>query len=352
MYKVLKDLSLTRHRVESMGKVKTFLDSIERNSKDTKNSYHLGLGHFQNYLGHYSERYPSITIETILQHLAKNEIDVYELLDGFVSYLLRMPLETRFSITTIMLCLSAVRLYLGYYDIDVIPSKFKRRVKMPRLLREDEEPIDATDIRKILLACNNRRLKTIILVLASSAMRAREALAIRLRDIDFTVSPTKIHVRKEFCKTRVSRDIYISDEATSYLNQWIDWKYRDKGKGNEEWTKKKVPNDLVFGVYSTSGKPSPYNIYIKILGEFEKLLTIAGMDERKETVKRRRKITLHSMRRHAKSVISNQVNQDYSELILGHAKSPYYTLKESERREIYATKVMRYLTFLDYSALE
>jgi hypothetical protein len=39
-------------------------------------------------------------------------------------------------------------------------------------------------------------------------------------------------------------------------------------------------------------------------------------------------------------------------LILGHAKSPYYTLKETERREIYATKVMRYLTFLDYCALE
>jgi hypothetical protein len=37
---------------------------------------------------------------------------------------------------------------------------------------------------------------------------------------------------------------------------------------------------------------------------------------------------------------------------LGHSKSPYYTLKEPERREIYATKVMRYLTFLDYSALE
>ena len=40
------------------------------------------------------------------------------------------------------------------------------------------------------------------------------------------------------------------------------------------------------------------------------------------------------------------------EYFLGHSKSPYYTLKEPERREIYATKVMRYLTFLDYSYLE
>src|ERR687897_3332203 len=30
----------------------------------------------------------------------------------------------------------------------------------------------------------------------------------------------------------------------------------------------------------------------------------------------------------------------------------YYTLKEQERREIYSTKCMKYLTFLDYLALE
>ncbi len=75
------------------------------------------------------------------------------------------------------------------------------------------------------------------------------------------------------------------------------------------------------------------------------------MDELKEGMNRR-KITLHSFRRFVKSVISTQVGQDYSELFLGHAKSPYWTLKEPEKREIYASKIMRYLTFLDYTTLE
>ena len=44
--------------------------------------------------------------------------------------------------------------------------------------------------------------------------------------------------------------------------------------------------------------------------------------------------------------------KDYAEWFLGHSKSPYYTKKESERREIYATKCMKYLIFLDYSILE
>jgi hypothetical protein len=69
-------------------------------------------------------------------------------------------------------------------------------------------------------------------------------------------------------------------------------------------------------------------------------------------LKTRRKITLHSFRRFVKTVISDQTNTDYSEWFLGHNKSPYYTKKEPERREIYATKCMKYLTFLDYTTLE
>lgn len=228
-----------------------------------------------------------------------------------------MPLgSTGLSVSSIRYYVGALRSYLAYHDLDVIPSKFKRKVKMPKLYREDEQPIDAEDIRKILLACNNRRLKSYLLVLASGGMRAVEALAIRVKDCDFTVGPTKIHIRKEYAKTRVARDIYISDEAAQYLRQWIDWKYRDKGN---EWTKNKDPNDLIFSVYNIINEPDPTNIYSRIMKEFEKLLSVIGLDERKEEGRKlRRKVTLHSFRRHVKGVISNQVNQDYSEWFLGH----------------------------------
>jgi integrase len=160
-------------------------------------------------------------------------------------------------------------------------------------------------------------------------MRALEALAIRLSDIDFSVSPTKIHIRKKFAKTRTSRDIYISDEATCYLKQWIDWKYRDKG--NNLSSNSRSHNDLIFSIYSIKGVSKPRTIYIKALKEFQNLLTIVGIDERKERgIHKRRKITLHSFRRFVKTVISDQTNQDYSEWFLGHNKSPYYTKKEPE----------------------
>ena len=162
-------------------------------------------------------------------------------------------------------------------------------------------------------------------MLASGGLRAIEGLSLRLKDCDFSVSPSKIHIRKEYSKTRVARTVYISNEATSYLKQWIDWKYRDKG--DDRWTKTKKSDDLVFSVYATTNEANPQHLYVKIISEFQKLLAIAGLDERKEGM-RRRKITLHTFRRFTKTVISNQAGQDFSEMILGHKKSVYYTLSE------------------------
>ena len=138
----------------------------------------------------------------------------------------------------------------------------------------------------------------------------------------------------------MGRDIYISDEATQYLKQWLDWKSRVRSLN---------PDDLIFNTFNVESKPEI--LYVKLGAEFTKVLKAAGLDERKEGM-RRRKITLHSLRRFVKTVISDEVGGDYSEWFLGHNGSVYYTKKESERREIYLTKCMKYLTFLDYIALE
>ncbi len=337
---------VTKVQKEEIGfqSVKTFLSSIERNSLSSRYTYENGLVHFYAFL---SQKYPNYNPETILKPLLEDKINRYEVLDRFISYLLTFDLTP----SSIKLYVASIRSYFAYYDIDVIPSKFKQKVKMPKSYREDEEPLDASDIRKILLSCNNRRIKAYLLLLASGGMRAVEGLAVRMKDVDFTVSPTKIHIRKEYAKTRVSRDIYISNEATYHLKQWIDWKYRDKGKYRP--SKIRCSNDLVFSSFNINDVSNPRTIYAAILEEFHKLLTSVGMDERKDGgAHERRKITIHSFRRFVKTVISDQTNQDYSECFLGHNKSPYYTKKEPERRDIYATKCMKYLTFLDYTTLE
>ena len=187
-----------------------------------------------------------------------------------------------------------------------------------------------------------RALKTYLLVLASGGMRAVEGLAIRIKDIDFSLSPTKVHIRKEYAKTRVARDVYISDEAAQYLREWIDWKHRNKQ------TPAKPEEELVFGVGQST---NPRELYKAIQHEFSKYLELAGFTERKDD-SNRHKVTIHSLRKFVDSTITDQTGKDYAEWYLGHSRSPYYTKKEPERREIYATKFMKYLTFLDCSLLE
>jgi integrase len=216
---------------------------------------------------------------------------------------------------------------------------------MPKNVQEEEQALDQDDIRNILLKCNNRRLKTYILVLASSGVRAIEACAIRLCDIDFQHNPTRLHVRGEFTKTKVSRDIFISDEATRYLKDWIEYTF----KINVDQTKNidgPIAEYLVFQVHKNAvSSIAPIAIYRKLLSQFHIVLRSAGLGDRKESTKRRR-ITFHSIRRFVKTTISDsQAGSDYSEWFLGHRKNTYYVSKPTVRAEIYATKVMKYLTF-------
>jgi integrase len=315
--------------LQSLTPVSEFLDSRCADSVSTRHAYTSGLMSINNFIS------PKNTLETILDQLKSGKMDLYKLLDSFTS-----DQRKKVSVRTTRLNLAVLRSYLNYHDIDIIQQKFEKRVKVPKLHKAKEAAIDAADIRKIILVCSNRRLKVYVLVLASGGMRAVEALSLRIQDIDFRTKPTKVHIREEYAKTRVARDIYISDEAADYLEKWIAWKYRNGRQKNLD--------DLVFGVgYSDN----PRSLYVDISHEFSKLLDLAGFSEKKDNSIRHR-ITLHSLRRFVDSTITASAGQDYTEWFLGHSDNTYYTKKESELAEIYKTKCMKFLTFLDYSVLE
>jgi len=315
-------------------KVNTFLDSIARNSKGSAKTYGNGIRHFERFLN-------GQLIDNVIVKLQEKQLDVYTLLNEFVSYL--DGLSPKLGASTITLHGAAIRSLFEFSDIEISQHKFKRRVKQVKKYREYEQPIDVSDIRNLLIKCTNRRLKAYILVLATSGLRAMEACSLRIQDVDFTISPTKIHVRKEYNKTRQARDVYISDEATEYLKGLIEWKYRNSNRVMQ-------PTDLVFSIYFISN-PNPEKIYSRMQAEFLKLLHVAKLDELKENSVRH-KVTLHSLRRFVKTVISDNAGSDYSEWFLGHEHSVYWGKKEAERRKIYEQKCMQSLTILDYSILD
>lgn len=337
---------LLREQTLSSQKVINFLNSIGRNSEKSRETYATALAYFQTFLSN-NETYRSFTIENIIDKIISKEIDVYLLLDNFVSY------PRKLSPATITLYVSAVKSYLQYYDVDISIIKFKRRVKLPKNHTRKEEPIDANYIREILKSCNNIRIKAVLYVLASGGMRITEALAIRNKDIFFDTNltyPTKIRIRAEYAKTRSERFVYISNEATKFLKEWLDFKYRDRR--DKKRIPPKLPDDIIFsGKAFVKNEQKPRALYIKVLQQFHRILKALKMDEKKDGMLRY-KITIHSLRRFVYTTLCNCVDQGFAEEFLGHSGSVYHTMKEEQRRQIYVTKCMKYLTFLDYSDLE
>ena len=111
-----------RTDVENLQPVMKFLDSRCADSKDTRKTYLTGLIHLHNFVN------PKNTIETILGLIKTGQMDVYDLLESFIS-----NRRKKASIRTTRLNVAVLKSYLDYHDIDIIPAKFKRKVKVPKL---------------------------------------------------------------------------------------------------------------------------------------------------------------------------------------------------------------------------
>jgi integrase len=338
-----------------------YIRSISAMNKRTTHEYYLRLISFQDFVNYrYSAKNQSeTTLDNIIAKIKEGSEDVYEILSDFVSYL-----HNRYTISALRLKQKVVTVknFFEYCDVDISPRKFKLKVKLPRVIRKNKQALSKEDILDILNACSDIRLKTYVMLLAVTGMRATEALSIRIKDLDLKSNPAKVFVRGEYTKTKSDRTVFLTEEITQQLNSWLNYKYRTRrvcykneqtGKTiTEVRTPDKKESDLVFAVYQNTKTPIPINLYIDFRDSFGKTLDRINKGDREEGSNgRRRQITLHSFRRFVKTTISDLGYSDFSEWFIGHSGSTYWTKKDSEKAEIFR-KVEPYLTFLNIHQLE
>jgi integrase len=293
----------------------------------------------------------------IIEDIKLGSLDVYDILSGYSVYLQN---NSNISAITLKQRIITAKNFLEYHDVDISPRKFKFKIKLPRVIRRNKDALNKEDIINILNACSDIRLKTYIMLLAAGGFRAVEALSIRICDIDFDASPVKVSIRGEYTKTKTDRFVYLTNEIVGQLKLWLEYKYRtrrvchiDRENGNtitEYRTPDKKVNDLVFAVYQNTKTPNPNCISNDFRASFAKTLDRIGKGD-KEDNKRRRKITLHTLRRFVKTTISDLGYGDFSEFMIGHSGSTYWRKKPSDVAELFR-KVEPYITFLDYPELE
>jgi integrase len=347
--------SITISRPEESTALDKYIKNIRAMSKRTAHEYRLRLIGFQDFV----IRSYKTTLDGIITRINEGSEDLYEILSYYVNYL-----QTNYNISTLTLKqrIVTVKNFFEYYDVDISPRKFKLKVKIPKVIRKSKEALSKEDIINILNACSEIRLKTYVMLLAGTGLRAVEALSIRIKDLNLQPRPAKIFVRGEYTKTKTDRYVFLNEEVVNQLKQWLDYKHRTRrvchkdnhtGKTISEYiTPQRNDNDLVFAVYQDRNHPNPNAIYFDLVKSFGKTLDRIGKGLREESNNnKRRQITLHSFRRFVKTTISDLGYSDFSEWFIGHIGSTYWTKKDSEKAEIFR-KVEPYLTFLNIPELE
>jgi integrase len=338
--------------------IRKYIENVYVMNKSTASQYQKRLKIFVNFV---NQEY-KFKVDTLLEDLRKNKMDVYDVLARYASFLVYRGTLSSLSIKNWM---DTAKNFLEFFDIDISPKKFKMKVRLPKAVRKSKEALTKELIVEILNACSDIRLKTYVLLLAATGMRPTEALSIRMCDLNLdSNSQDTVFVRGEYTKTRTDRNVFLTKEATKQLKTWIEFKYRtrrishyhkDTGDSISEYrTPLKNDKDLVFSASFTTAMISVHlkSLYSVLEKAFVKTLDRMNMGQREDSPGiKHRKITLHSFRRWIKSTISDLGHTDYSEYFIGHAGSTYYRKADREKADIFR-KIEPYLTFLDLAALE
>ena len=333
-----------------------FTNSVSISNSNTARIYYSRLLFFARFA---KENY-GINLREMIHKITSNEYNLYDILNDYCLYLKN---NSNLSNSTLKDKIITTKTFLEFNDIEISPKKFKLKVRYPKTVIRHKEAIDKEDIIKILNGCSDLRLKTYLMLLASTGLRATEALSIRIKDliIDYNNDnfPSKVIIRGEFTKTKVDRYVFLTKEMQIQIKIWLDYKSRKRrichidketGKSLSEYRIPETnPHHFIFSIYQKD-YPRFDSMYRNFDYNFSNLLDRIGMGEREDGNEIRRKITLHSFRRFVKSTISDLGYSDYSEWFIGHSGSTYWRKKDNEKAEIFK-KIEPYLTFLNIQQL-
>jgi len=155
--------------------------------------------------------------EAMIVAMKDGKLDPILAIDRYVQSLL----DDKRAPKTVLSYFTAVKKFLEYEEVPFDERKLKNRVVLPQNyeVSSDRSPTNS-ELEKVFMDAS-LKAKTMVTVLASSGMRIGELQTLKIGQIDFSKSPTRINLQAKATKTRHSRFTFTSDEATTYLKAWL-----------------------------------------------------------------------------------------------------------------------------------
>ena len=172
----IKPVSISQS-VATENALSKYIKSISMMSSASAREYRFRLQGFDKFI---TLEY-KITLDDLIKAIKEGLLDSYDVLSKYISYL---RISNNISTLTLKQRVITAKNFLEYFDVEISPRKFMLKVKFPKVVRKDIQPLTKEDITNILNACSDIRLKTYVMLLAATGMRASEALSIRLVDCD------------------------------------------------------------------------------------------------------------------------------------------------------------------------
>src|SRR6266487_4008243 len=193
--------------------VEEFCHAID--SESSKRQYRHRLNDFDKFL----RRQYHKPIDSFIVDAKQQSIDLYKAIGEY-----RIQLKQTLMDQTIGSRIATIKHFLEYNDVPINNTQFRLKVKAPKRRQRSRglQALDSELVRRIILACQDTRLQTYVLLLASTGMRATEALSIRYEDIDWEAAT--VTLREEYTKTQEARTVFLTQECMKYLRLWKDYR--------------------------------------------------------------------------------------------------------------------------------
>lgn len=319
---------------------------VESDSKKTVKTYKTAINHFRKFL---KSQYNTSDEFEFFSQIKAGDIDVYQIMREFVVYLNKRDLKPK----GIKGYVSGVKGYIRFQNIRINSDDFKQFVKLPKIIKTNEIPLDKDMILRVLHNANPK-LQTAILVDVASGLRIGELVQLKISDVDFGTHPTKITVRPETSKSRKGRITFLTTEASKalqdYLTRFFGWK--PVGENSE------IQDKHIFGPTTSKGRKSKdpgYNVEsTKLSLQMSLRNHLKKIPELNKTNENGFKaVHFHAFRKYFRTIVGNICGRDYAEDLLGHAfyMDTYYQNPETEKQKKYL-EAESHLTISDYEAVE
>ena len=318
-------------------KIEVYLERKFRTSRSfaTRNSYRIAINRFVDFVRiHYN-----LDFSALISQIKESKQDPIDILDDYYSHLSEG--EKRLSNSTIRLYFIVAKDFLNSLGCKIYSEDIRQRFRLPKKTQVYEEGITKETINRII-RFSNPKLATTILMICSSGMRISELVQLRLEDLDYTKNPTTIRIRAETAKTRETRIVCISSEATNALQDYIK-RYNITSKHlflkNFHETEELFVNDVICIRQSLERQ-------LKHVLE-----NIPELNKKNENG--RNAIHFHAFRAWFKTQVTDAHQSDFAEALMGHKslKLLYYRQNDKARARTYL-EIEHVLTIADTEKID